>query len=60
LLETLKGREHLEELGVNGKDDDRMDLREIRLEVVEWMQLAQEWDQWLGLVNGFIKMRRIY
>jgi hypothetical protein len=28
-----------------------MDLREIRLEVVEWIHLAQDRDQWRALFN---------
>jgi hypothetical protein len=28
-----------------------MNLREIRWEVVDWMHLAQDWDEWQALVN---------
>jgi len=33
------------------EDNIRMDLREIRWEVVEWIHLAQDRDQWRALVN---------
>jgi hypothetical protein len=33
------------------EDNIRMDLREIRWEVVEWIHQAQDRDQWRALVN---------
>jgi hypothetical protein len=42
---TLKGRDHLDVLGVRLEDNIRMDLREIRWVGVDWMQLAQDRDQ---------------
>jgi hypothetical protein len=37
------------------EDNNRMDLREIGWEVVDWMHLAQDRNQWRALVNTFIK-----
>jgi hypothetical protein len=37
------------------EDNIRMDLREIGWEVVDWMHLAQDRDQWLALVNTVVK-----
>jgi len=52
LSENLKGRDHSEELGVDGRIICIiMDLREIVWESVEWMHLAQERDQWRAVVN---------
>jgi hypothetical protein len=34
-----------------------MDLREIRLEVVDWMHLVQDRDQWRDHMNTVIKLR---
>jgi hypothetical protein len=45
LSENLKGRNHLEELGIDGKII-RMDHREIEWEGVDWMHLAQDRNQW--------------
>jgi hypothetical protein len=39
------------------KDGLRMDLREIGRGVVEWIQLAQDWDQWQPLVNMVVNLR---
>jgi hypothetical protein len=36
-LENLKGRDHLEDLGIDGK---RMDLRDIEWKGVDWIFLA--------------------
>jgi hypothetical protein len=41
-LENLKGRNHSEDLGVDGGDDIRIDLREIVCEGVDWMYLVQD------------------
>jgi hypothetical protein len=35
----------------------RMDLREIGFEVVKWINLAQNRDQWQALVNAVMKFR---
>jgi hypothetical protein len=56
LLENLKERGHSEDLSVDD-NDIRMDLREIRWEVVEWMQLAQDRDQLRALVNTVRNLR---
>jgi hypothetical protein len=34
-----------------------MDVREIWWEVVEWMHLVQDRDQWRGLVNMVMNLR---
>jgi hypothetical protein len=41
-LENLKGRNHMKDLGVEGRI--RMDLREIRLQDVDWIYLPQDSD----------------
>jgi hypothetical protein len=35
----------------------RMDLREIGLGSVDWIQLAQDSDRWLALVNKVMNLR---
>jgi hypothetical protein len=35
----------------------KMELREIGLEVVDWIQLAQDRDQWRVIVNTVMKLR---
>jgi len=44
----VKGRGHSKYLGVDGRI---IDLREIEWEDLDWMQLAQDRDQWRALVN---------
>jgi hypothetical protein len=53
-LENLKGRDHSEALGVDEKL--KMALREIELEVVDWIHLAQDRDQRQALVNTVMKL----
>jgi len=47
----LKGRERLI------RPDMKMDVSEIRLEVVELMRLAQDLDHWWALVNTAMNLR---
>jgi hypothetical protein len=54
-LGNLKGRDYLEELNVDG--NIRMGLREKGWEVVDWIHLAQDRDQWWALVNTVINLR---
>jgi hypothetical protein len=46
-LENLKGRDHLEDLGVDG----RMILKKTGCKVIDWMHLAQDRDQWRAFVK---------
>jgi hypothetical protein len=34
-----------------------MDLRKIGWDVMDWINLAQDWDQWRALVNTIMKLR---
>jgi hypothetical protein len=63
-LENLKGRD-LSEDRRRFEDNIRMGVREIVREVVDWIHLAQNRDQWWALVNiemnfwGSVKGREI-
>jgi hypothetical protein len=39
------------------EDNIRMDLEEIGWEVVDWVDLAQDRDQWRALVNTVMNLR---
>jgi hypothetical protein len=41
-LESLKGRDHLKDLGIDGRIIKKMDVRELGWEGVDWIHLAQE------------------
>jgi hypothetical protein len=41
------------------EDNIKMELKEIRWEGVEWMYLAQDRDQWRGVVNMLMNLRGI-
>jgi hypothetical protein len=53
--ETLKGKDRSEELGV-WEENIRMVLREILWEVVDWIHLAQDRDQWYDLVIAIMNL----
>jgi hypothetical protein len=38
-------------------DNIKMDLREIGWDVVDWMDMAQDRDQWKALVNTVLNLR---
>jgi hypothetical protein len=38
-------------------DNIKMDLREIGWDVVDWIDMAQERDQWRALVNKVLNLR---
>jgi hypothetical protein len=45
-------------MGTDGRVDIiRMDIREIGWEGVDWLNLAQDRDQWRALVNTALKLR---
>jgi hypothetical protein len=50
-LKILRGRAHFEDLGTRWEDNIKMDLREIEMEAVDWLHLAQDTDWWPALVN---------
>jgi hypothetical protein len=56
LVENLKGTNNSEDLDVDGKLILKWILRK-RWEIVEWMHLAQDRDQWLALVNMTMNIR---
>jgi hypothetical protein len=43
-LENLKGRDHLEDLVVDGEDNIRLDHRDIGWEGVDWIHLTEDRD----------------
>jgi hypothetical protein len=55
-LENQKGRDHSEDLGVDGEDNIRMNLKELEWEDTDWMHLTQDWDQWWVLVNAVMNL----
>jgi hypothetical protein len=38
-------------------DNIKIDLREIRWDGMDWIDLAQDWDQWRALVNTVMNLR---
>jgi hypothetical protein len=54
--EKLKGRDHSEDLRRRWEDNIRMDLRETVWKVADWIHLAQDRDQWCGLVNTVMNL----
>jgi hypothetical protein len=57
LIEKLEGKRPLGRPRRRWEDNIRMDLREIVLGDVDWMHLAQDRNQWRGLVNTVMNLR---
>jgi hypothetical protein len=57
LSENLKGRDHSEDLDVDGKINIRIYVEEIRWEFVDWIHEVHIGDQWRVLVNTVMNRR---
>jgi hypothetical protein len=57
LWESQKERDHYEDQDVGGWVDIKMDLREIGWSGMDWIDLAQDRDQWMAVVNTVMKLR---
>jgi len=55
-LESLKGRDHFEDLGMDGKVLLECILKEIVREGVEWIHLAHYRVHWWSLVNMVLNL----
>jgi hypothetical protein len=54
---TPKERDHCEHHGVGRWDNIKMNLRATGWDGMDWIDLAQDRDQWRALVNTVIKLR---
>jgi hypothetical protein len=57
LWESQKERDHLEDQNVGGWTILKKDLREIGWGGVDWIDLAQDRNQWRTLVNMVMNLR---
>jgi hypothetical protein len=53
--ETSKGRENLEDLGIDGKTILKLILQKMYV-VLDWIHLALDRDRWRTLVNRVMKL----
>jgi hypothetical protein len=54
---NVKGKDHFEELGIDGRVIIRMVLREAGLQGVYWIHLAHDGVQWRAVVNMAMNLR---
>jgi hypothetical protein len=57
LVGKSEGKRPLGRPTIRWEDNIEMDLREIGWGGMGWIDLAQEWDQWISLVNTVINLR---
>jgi hypothetical protein len=57
LEETLEGKRPLGRPRRTWLNNIKMDIREIRRDGVDWIDLAQDRGQWKALVNTVMKLR---
>jgi hypothetical protein len=55
-LESLKGRDHLGRQRLKREDNSKMNLMKIGLGDADWIHMAQDRDQWWGLVNTVMNL----
>ena len=53
----VKERDHLGRRRRRWEDNIKMDLKEVRCGGMDWIDLAQDRDRWLGLVNAVMNLR---
>jgi hypothetical protein len=53
-VEKPGGKNHLEDLGVDGKIISEWILKEVVWEDADWMHMAQDRDKWRALVNNIM------
>ena len=54
---NLRDRDHLEEPGVDGNHNIKMDLQEVRCRGLDWINLIQFRDRWRTVVNAVMSLR---
>jgi hypothetical protein len=54
---NLRERNHLEDLGVDGRIILKTDLQEVGCRVMYWIELAQDGDSWRALVKAVMNLR---
>jgi hypothetical protein len=57
LVEKAEGKRPLGRPGRRWEDNIKLDLREIGLERVNWINLAQDRDQWRSLENTVMNLQ---
>jgi hypothetical protein len=57
LVENPEGKRPLGRRRHRWEDNIRMDLRELGWEVVDWIHLAQDRDQWWAVLNTVMNLR---
>jgi hypothetical protein len=57
LVENPEGKSPLGRPRRMWVDDSKMDLREIGWDCMDWIDLAQDRDQWWALVNAVMNLR---
>ena len=54
---NLRKRNHLEDSGVGGRINIKIDLREVGCGGMEWIELAQDRARWQALLNVVMNLR---
>jgi hypothetical protein len=57
MVEKPQGKRPLGRLRRRWEDNVTMDLREIGWDVMDWIHLSQDRDQWRGLANTVMNLR---
>jgi hypothetical protein len=57
LVGTPEGKRPLGRPWLRWKNNTKIDLQEVKCEVTDWIELAQDRDRWRALVNAVMNLR---
>jgi hypothetical protein len=57
LVGKPEGRDHLEDSGVDGRTNIKMDPQEVGWGSMDWFELAQDRDSWRAFVNSVTNLQ---
>jgi hypothetical protein len=56
-FEERRGENYFGGLDIDGRNNTKVGLKEMGCDGVDWIHLAQDWDQWRAIVKTVMNLR---